>query len=259
MVENYLKIVGQNKEPVLHGKVTLISGSSSGIGLATSKLLLENGVSIAGTYNKNKSEIDNLAEVYGKERVLSFQIDFLRDDCETKLRNIVAHTKSKFGKIDILINISGVWLVKPFLYESSEEVKRIWRINYWSAYHFMHQVLPHMLQNGGNIINIASVSGLKGTGQEATYGATKAALINLTQSIAEEFAPRNIKVNLISPGATDTSALEDYFDAPMKELLIKHIPLGRLCKPIDVANAVLLILTNDYMTGANIVLHGGRL
>ena len=116
-----------------------------------------------------------------------------------------------------------------------------------------------MMQNGGHIINIASTSGTKGTGQQATYGATKAALINLTQSTAEEFAPRGIRVNAISPGPTDTAALHDYFDESMKELLIKRLPMRRLCEPTDIANAALAILMNNYMTGMNIMLDGGRL
>jgi len=109
------------------------------------------------------------------------------------------------------------------------------------------------------IIIGALTSGTKGTGQQASYSATKAALIGLTQSIAEEFAPRGIKINAISPGLTDTPALSKYFDESMKELLSKRIPIGKLCSPADIANATLGILMNNYMVGMNIILHGGKL
>jgi 3-oxoacyl-[acyl-carrier protein] reductase len=243
----------------LSDKVVVLNGASSEIGVAIARELLENGAVVLGTYNKHKTRVANLVKTYGSKRFICSRVDFLSKEWLSEIGNIISRVKTEFGRIDILINVSGIWLVKPFLYEEREEIEAIWRINYWAPYYFMQKSIPHMMQNGGHIINIASTSGTKGMGQQVTYAATKAALINLTQSVAEEFAPRAIRVNAISPGPTDTAALSRYFDESMKKLLIKHIPLNKLCQPSDVANATLGILANEYITGVNIALHGGRL
>ena len=253
------RVVNQG-QPLLHEKkVALVNGARYEIGDSICRLLLENGVTLAGTYCKEKSRVDKLVKEYGVEKVATFQIDFLSENWESQIDSVMAETKNALDRIDILINVSGVWLVKPFPYEEGSEAEQLWKINYHAPYRFIQKTIPDMLQRGGHIINIASSAGVKGTGQESSYSASKAALISLTESVAEEFAPRGIQVNAISPGYTETSALDKYFDAPMKQLLIKHIPMARLCKPVDVANAVLGILMNDYITGVNIVLHGGKI
>lgn len=243
----------------LKEKVAIINGFSSAIGVVIGKTLLENGVYISGSYHSRKENIDGLVRKFGNERVKLFKIDFLTDDYEKKIAEIVVETKKCFGKIDILINVSGVWIVKPFLYEEKKEIEQVWRVNYWATYQFIKKAIPHMMNEGGSIINIASTAGIKGAGQQVSYSASKAAIINLTRSLAEEFAPRHIRVNAISPGYTDTPALDKYFDDANKELLIKHIPMARFCKPEYVANTVLYLLQNEYITGVNIPLHGGKL
>ncbi|MCD6193328.1 MAG: SDR family oxidoreductase [Candidatus Aminicenantes bacterium] len=243
----------------LKEKVAIINGLSSAIGKVISKALLENSVYISGTYHRRKENINDLVRKFDNERVKLFEVDFLTYEYEKKIERIVIETKRCFGKIDILINVSGIWIVKPFLYEEKEEIEQVWRVNYWATYQFIKKTIPHMMNEGGSIINIASTVGIEGAGQQASYGASKAAIINLTKSIAEEFAPRHIRVNVISPGYTDTPALDKYLDNANKELLIKHIPMARFCKPEDVANTVLYLLQNDYITGVNIPLHGGKL
>lgn len=243
----------------LNNKVAIINGLSSEIGKEIGKALLGKGTYISGTYLGRKKNTDDLVRKFGGEKVKLFKIDFLVDGYEMDIENIVVETKKCFGKIDILINISGIWLIKPFLYEEEKEVEQIWRVNYWATYYFMKKVIPHMINNGGSIINIASTVGIVGTGQQASYGASKAAIINITRSLAEEFAPRHIRINSISPGYVNTSALDKYLDDANKELLIKHIPIGRFAKPKDVADTMLYLLQNDYITGTNIPLHGGKL
>lgn len=243
----------------LKEKVAIINGLSSTIGVTIGETLLENCVYISGTYHKRKENTDDLVQKFSNERIKLFAIDFLKDDYKNKIEEIVVETKKYFGKIDILINVSGIWIIKPFLYEEEKEIEQIWRINYWAVYQFVKNVIPYLMNEGGSIINIASAVGIEGAGQQASYGASKAAIINLTTSLAEEFAPRNIRVNAISPGYTDTPALDKYLDDANKALLIKHIPMAGFCKPKDVANTVLYLLQNDYITGVNIPLHGGKL
>lgn len=250
----------KEKTPFLKNKVVLVNGLSADIGKVIGEVLLENGAFVCGTYFKNKKSVEELMKKYGRAKVKIFELDLTSNNYEEEIRKIVEQTFKWKKKIDILINVSGIWMVKPFLYETKEDRKRIWRINYESYVVFSQEVIKKMLSTGGgHIINIASTSGVRGAGQQIAYSASKSALINLTKSLAEEFGPRNIKVNCISPGPVDTKALSMYLDEVAKELIIKGIPKSRLCYPIDVANVVLGILMNDYLTGANIILHGGKL
>ncbi len=244
----------------LQDKVVLINGLSSDIGTAIAEVFLRNGAHIAGTYYKNKDRLDTLLSLY-KERIRMFEVNFIDDDYISKIEQVVSQTIKWKEKIDVLVNVSGIWLVKPFLYETEEERKALWRVNYESCLYFCQETIKHFIGagKGGKIINIASTSGIKGNGQQITYSASKAAVISLTKSLAEEFASRKIQVNSISPGPVDTKALDKYFDQVGKNLLIKNIPSSRLIHPRDVADMALGIVLNDYLTGENIVISGGRI
>jgi 3-oxoacyl-[acyl-carrier protein] reductase len=253
-----LKLTNEAGDPFLRGKTAIVNGASGGIGRAITEALLENGALVSAAYNKGQGVIDDLVQGYGRERVVGFRVDLLSDDYATAIERVVARTKEWTGRIDALINASGIWRIAAFLREEERAVHMIWRVNYFGAYSFAQKALPHMLTQGGNIINIASTSAIRGGGHQVSYSATKAALVALTQGLAEEFANRGIRVNAISPGPTDTPALDQYYDSHAKELLVRSLPIGRLCRPVDVANAVLGVLSNEYVTGENIALHGGR-
>lgn len=240
-------------------KVALINGASSDVGRVICEMLLSEGVRIAGTYNSNPAPIEALVKKFKKERLITFKLNLLDPDADRKIEAVVKETVKIYERIDYLINASGGWLVKPFLYEEKEEVERMWRINYWGPYFFMQKVIPYMIKEGGCIVNIASSVGVKGGGQQASYGASKAALINLSKSVAEELAPRKIRVVSISPGFIDTKALDKYFDKSLKELMIKHIPLARFANSYDIAHTIIFCLTNPYITGTNIATEGGVL
>jgi NAD(P)-dependent dehydrogenase (short-subunit alcohol dehydrogenase family) len=242
----------------LKHKVGIVSGASAGIGNVIAEMLLEKGACLSATYHNHRRPVEELIGKYGESRIIGFSLDLLSHNYEAEIEKIAKATKEWQGKIDFLINVVGMWLVEPFLYEENQQIEQAWRLNYWSAYMFMKKTLPYLMEKGGQIINIASSAGVRSSGQQATYSASKAALISLTESTAEEFAPHKVRINAISPGFVNTSALDKYLDEESKQLLIKHIPLGRFCEPIDVANAVLNILLDDYMTGTNILLHGGR-
>lgn len=260
MSDQTYKITKDGK-PFLEGKNVLVNGLSADMGYEIGKALLKNGANVAGTFNENKENIEKLEKEFNSKDFLSFQLDLTSDNSEKEIEKIVAETTEDLGEIDVLLNVSGIWMIKPFLYESEEDREKIWKINYEGVVHFCQKVIRQMLSddNKGEIINISSTGGNRGAGQQSAYCATKAALTNLTKSLAEEFGPRGIKVNAISPGPSDTKGLENFLDEVSKELMVKNIPRTRLCYPEDVANAVLSVLMNDYMTGSNIVLHGGKL
>jgi 3-oxoacyl-[acyl-carrier protein] reductase len=254
-----LRIINKNRKLFLNDRVCLVYGLSSDIGLEIAKLLIENGMFVSGTYCNNYSAVETLIKEYG-DKVKSYKLDIRNDSYKEDIKKIVKSTFEWRKRIDVLLNVAGSWMIKPFLHERKESKDELWKLNYEGPYYFAQEVIKKMIVAGyGDIINISSSTGHRGAGQLITYASTKAALLNLTKSLAEEFGPRNIKVNSISPGTTDTKAINSHLDKVAKELLVKNIPKSRLCLPIDIANAVLAILINDYMTGNDILLHGGKL
>lgn len=257
----YLITNKENKKLFLDGKIVIITGASGDIGIAMCESLLENGASISVVYNKGKERIEELKKKFPKKKIDEYQVDFLSGDWRDRIENIVKQIFRKYGRIDILLNVAGIWHVTPFLYESEEMHEKIMRVNYESARIFSKEVIKNMIGKPGikHIINIASTAGLRGVAQQVSYSNSKAALISLTQATAEEYANYGINVNAISPGPVDTRAIEQYVPGEKaKKLLAKSIPKYALCKVEDVVNAMLGILMNDYLTGANIILHGGR-
>jgi len=244
----------------LKDKVSIVTGASGDIGSAICEALLEREAYVNAVYNKNKEPLDNLVNLYS-ERIKLFQLDFLSDDFEKEIENYVKSVYQKHKKLDILINCAGIWEVTRFVDETPELRKRLMRINFEAPYVFSKSAFRYMLGRPGikHIINIGSIAGVRGVAQQVSYSASKGALRTLTQAIAEEGANYGINVNCVSPGAVDSKAISKYFpDEKAKKLWAKSIPKYSLCKVEDVVNACLAILMNNYLTGAEIILHGGR-
>lgn len=244
----------------IEDKVSIVTGASGDIGNAICEALLERGAFVNAVYNKNKNSIDQLAEQYPK-KVKGYQLDFLSDDFEKKIKNFVKDVYKQNKRLDILVNAAGVWKMIRFFDETPELRNKLMRINFETPYVFSQNVFKYMMGQPGikHIMNIGSTAGIRGAGQQASYSTSKGALRTLTQAVAEEGANFGINVNCVSPGAVDSKAISEYFsDERAKKLLAKSIPKYSLCKVEDVVNACLGILMNDYLTGADIILHGGR-
>ncbi len=255
-----MQIVNGSNQVFLQNKVVLINGLSSDIGIGIGKALLENGACVAGTYCRNRAAVESLCRQHGAERVRFLPCDVMDSRYETLIEEAVESAYAWKGRLDVLVNSLGIIAINPFLYETSEQRHRVWRINYEANVVYSQHAIRKMLAHGaGDIINIGSVTGVRGAGHLAAYSCSKSALIAFTQSLAEEFGPKNIKVNCVSPGVVDTKSIDEVYDTVARELLIKNIPIGRLCSPADVSSAVMSILMNGYMTGNNIILHGGKL
>ena len=244
----------------LKDKVSIVTGASGDIGSAIAEALLERGVFVNALCNKNEEPLNKLAEKYKK--IEKFQIDFLQEDYKEKIKNLVEGIHKKHKNLDILLNVAGIWEMNPFLYEDIKDHEKMMRINCEIPYIFSKTVIRYMIgepERKPNIINITSTAGVRGVAQQVSYSMSKAALRALTQALSEEFTQYGINVNSISPGPVDSKALEKYFpNKKAKKLLSKSIPKYSLCKKEDVVNACLGILMNDYLTGADIILHGGR-
>jgi len=260
MRKDYFRILNSSNEGFLSGAVVLVNGLSSDIGISIAQAVLANGACVAGTYFSNRAPIDALRDACGEDCVRSFKCNVLDDCYEAVICEVVDNVYNWKRRIDVLVNALGIISIHPFLNETREQRQRVWRINYEANVVYCQRVAKKMLaQRSGDIINVGSVTALRGAGHLIAYSTSKSALLILSNSLAEELGPKNIKVNCISPGPVETKAIDEYYDVVTKELLIKNIPLSRLCSPLDISNAVLSILMNGYMTGNNIVLHGGKL
>jgi len=238
------------------GKVVIITGGSRGIGKATASLFAKEGASVVITA-KNNARLQSAAKELG---VVGFVGDIRRRD---DVENVVKKTLDEFGKIDILVNNAGIFPdVKPLHETSEEEWNEIIDTNLTGQFRFTKAVIPHMMKNGGCIVNVSSDAGLKSfeNFEADSYSATKAALIHLTKTWAIEYAKYKIRVNCICPGIVETDMTEPYLRTEAdRAMAIAEHPIGRIGNPEDVAKAILYFASEDssWITGAILPVDGG--
>jgi 3-oxoacyl-[acyl-carrier protein] reductase len=241
----------------LAGKVALVTGAAQGIGKAVALLLARNGADIAvSDINLEKAE-ETAKEVQTLGRkALATKVDVATlSDVEKMVEAILA----QFGKVDILVNNAGIARDKLILRMSEEDWDAVLNINLKGTFNCTKAVVRHMSkQRSGKIVNIASVVGEMGNAGQGNYAASKAGVIGFTKTIAREFAQRGINVNAIAPGYIETP-MTDALPDKAKEELKRLIPVDRLGKPEDVAEAVLFLVSEsaNYITGQVLNVNGG--
>lgn len=240
-------------------RVVYITGGSAGIGKAIAKKCLIAGASVVIT-GRSKDALDLAVTELSKisNKIISHQADVSNNDQVTASVNDAINV---FGKIDGLVNNAPsihTGLLQDLSYEA-------WRTNFKAnldgVFFLCQRVLPQMHAIGsGSIVNISSVVGTKGTKYMGAYGAAKAGLINLTQTMAIENAP-NVRVNCIVPGAVMTPATSRAIpDENMLKHTAKTIPLKRIADPDEIAAPVMFLLSNQasFITGQSLVVDGGK-
>lgn len=245
------------------GKVVLITGGASGIGLAAVKLFLEHGAKVA-VADINEDSGKQLVESLPHEHAAFFKTDITNEaDCQKTVQSVL----SQFGTIDVLINNAGIEIVSPIHEMTFEDWNHILQVNLTGVFLMSKHTLPHMLEKkSGSIINTGSVGGLVGWPDIPAYNATKGGVIQLTKSMAIDYAAHQIRVNCIAPGIIDTplnekSFLDNHSESleVVKKEKAKVNPLLRLGKPEEIAG-VMLFLASDlssYMTGSVVTADGG--
>ena len=241
----------------LAGKVALVTGGAQGIGKAVALLLARNGADIAvSDINLEKAE-ETVKEVQALGRkALAIKADVATSGDVEKMVDAIL---SQFGKVDILINNAGIARDKLILRMTEEDWDAVLNINLKGTFNCTKAVVRHMSkQKSGKIVNIASVVGEMGNAGQGNYAASKAGVIGFTKTIAREFAQRGINVNAIAPGYIETP-MTDALPDKVKEELKRMIPLDRLGKPEDVAEAVLFLVSEsaNYITGQVLNVNGG--
>jgi 3-oxoacyl-[acyl-carrier protein] reductase len=241
----------------LTGRVALVTGAAQGIGKAVGLLLARNGADIVvSDINLEKAEeTANEIKSIGR-KALAVKVDVANwNDVEQMVEVIL----EKFAKIDILVNNAGITRDKLILRMTDEDWDAVLNVNLKGTFHCTKAVVRHMAkQRSGKIVNIASVVGEMGNAGQANYSASKAGVIGLTKTIAREFAQRGININAIAPGYIETPMTE-VLPEKAKEELKKLIPMERLGKPEDVAEAVLFLVSEEsnYITGQVLNVNGG--
>lgn len=241
----------------LTGKVALVTGAAQGIGKAVALLLARHGADIVvSDINLEKAEetAKEIESIGPKAMAIKVNVASLND-----VERMVEAVLKKFGRIDILINNAGITRDKLILRMTEEDWDIVLNVNLKGTFNCTKAVVRHMAkQRSGKIVSIASVVGEMGNAGQVNYAASKAGVIGLTKTIAREFAKRGINVNAIAPGYIETPMTE-FLSDKVKEELKRLIPMERLGKPEDVAEAVLFLVSEEsnYITGQVLNVNGG--
>ena len=231
----------------LEGKRILITGSSRGIGAATARLARDYKAKVILHGETNSKHLRDLAS----ELETNYIFCDVRDE-ETIKRNI-----NNLGGIDILVNNAGINPSKTFMRLESQDWRDIFDVNVLGVVNFSKAVIPYMLKKGGRIINIASIKGFSHVSGKPAYAVSKAAIIRMTSSMAEEFAPK-VLVNAVVPGFTKTDMVKKTISLKIQSQIDK-IPLGRMAQPKEIAEMILFLASDKarYITGQTFVVDGG--
>jgi len=238
--------------------VCLVTGASSGIGRQIALDFAKEGYNLVLNYSSNvvsAMEVAKECESFGsKTLVLGFDVS-KGDEVEKNIQTVI----STFGKIDVLINNSGITRDGLVLRMKESDFEDVIDINLKGAFNCSKAVLKYMFKaRSGKIINMTSVIGLIGNAGQANYAASKAGLIGLTKSLAKECATRNINVNAIAPGFIQTR-MTDQLSDDLKQSILKQIPNGRFGSCEDISNCALFLASNkaNYINGQVIQVDGG--
>ena len=241
----------------MHDRVAIITGASRGIGRAIALTLGGAGfdIVIASPELENNEKVAQEVRAAGAG-AMTLDLNVASAD---SVKQGVAKVLAEKGRIDVLINNAGIARDALAMRMKAADWDLVLKINLEGAFHCIQAVLPGMMKNRwGRIVNMASVVGQAGSVGQANYAASKAGLIGMTKSIAQEMASRGITANCIAPGYIDTDMTQALPEEIRKKILAQ-VPMGRMGTPQDIANAVKFLVSDDasYITGQVIAVNGG--
>ncbi len=238
----------------LTGKCALVTGATGGIGGAVARTLYAQGATVGLSGTREAVLRDLAAELGARAHVLPCN---LADAAAVEA--LPKQAEAAMGQLDILVNNAGLTRDNLFMRMKDEEWDTVLAVNLTSAFKLSRGVLRGMMKRRwGRIISITSVVGVTGNPGQGNYAASKAGMIGMSKSLAQEIASRGITVNCVAPGMIKT-AMTDALDDSQRERLLSAIPAGRLGDSVDVANCVLFLASDEaaYVTGQTLHVNGG--
>ena len=242
----------------MKGKIALVTGGSRGIGRAIALKLAEAGCDVAVFYAGRKDAAEETVQ-----QLQGLGVRAICVQCDVSDENQVAaafkQVCDELGLPDILVNNAGIVRDGLAMRMSAENFRAVLDTNLTGAFNMIHACLPGFLRRrSGRIINISSVSGMMGNAGQANYASSKAGLIGLTKTIAREVASRGITVNAVAPGFIETDMTRSMNEAALNAG-VAQVPMGRMGRPEDVANAVRFLASDEasYITGCVLKVDGG--
>ncbi len=241
----------------LEGKVALITGGTTGIGLATAKLFRSEGAKVYVT-----GRTEETLEAVRKEGIAAYKSDAGK---MAEIENLAEELKRKEGHVDVLFLNAGIAIMRPFEATTEEEFDTMMSVNLKGPFFTIQKFLP-LLGKGSSVILTSSVAGHRGMAMMAAYSATKAGLSSLGGTLGAYLAGRGIRVNTISPGAImtpiyDKSGMSKEAKAGMLHSISQRVPIQRIGESDEIAKAALFLATQEssYLAGADLVVDGGYL
>ena len=239
----------------LTGKTALVTGATGGIGAAIARVLHKAGatVAISGT---RAEVLEELKAELGGERVIVLPCN-LSD--AAAVEKLVPEAEAAMGSLDILVNNAGITKDGLAMRMKDEDWNAVIDVNLTASFRLARAAMRGMMKKRwGRIVNITSVVGVMGNPGQANYVASKAGVIGLTKSLAQELAARNVTVNAVAPGFIATP-MTDVLNDKQKEAILARVPAGKLGTPDDVAAAVLYLASEEagYVTGQTLHVNGG--
>ena len=242
----------------LDGKIAVITGGNSGIGLSTAQRFVQEGANVV-IFGRNKARLDQAVETLGANAIsVQGEVNNTED-----LDRLFSITQDRFGKVDVLFANAGIAEFLPFEQVDEAHFDRLMGVDVKGAYFTAQRALPY-LNDGASVLFTASVVNVKGLPGSSVYSATKAAVRSFARVLSVELAPRKIRVNVVSPGLTETPILStgglgDDEIAGFSAQVAGATPLGRLAEPVEIANVVTFLASEDasYVTGAEFAVDGG--
>jgi NAD(P)-dependent dehydrogenase (short-subunit alcohol dehydrogenase family) len=246
----------------LDRKIALVTGASRGIGEAVAVTLADYGahcILVSRKADALKGVADRIVSRGGKADVMACHVGDLK-----QIEALFGQVREKYGRLDILINNAAT---NPYFGEMLGADEGVWNktfdVNLKGPFFLIQKAAGLMSESGGgSIVNVSSINGVKPAPFQGVYSITKAGLISMTQAFAKELAPRNIRVNALLPGLVDTHFSKAIMENEMvHEIAVKMIPMGRHALPMEIAGAVLYLVSDSapFTTGASLVVDGGAL
>lgn len=241
----------------LAGKVAIVTGGASGIGLATVKALLDKGAHVVIADINVEGGEAAAKELQNNETEVAF-VEFDASK-EQSVKNLVAEAVRRFGRLDIMVNNAGIRATGETHELSYEDYRKVIAVNQDGVFFGSKYAILEMLKTGGGaIVNTASILGTVGEANAFAVTASKGAVNLMTKSLALKYADKNIRVNAVSPGYIETGMSNRSTLSPesYERIIAKH-PIGRLGQPEEVAHAIIFLCENEFVTGSTVMVDGG--